>query len=220
MRRELISNALNERFRELCDRRIPYLQTAACGPANFFLQVREQFSGISPADARKLIFYPRAPDFWKTSQSCRHSLIALSLGTPLDLHRGERPPVEPFIELLNESSADPARRVELLNERYASPLNFTLPEEAQARELVLMRLMAHDRARIEKDSVRAVNHEDLLLKLNLVAVYAVHQLDLRFLDALNYYYELLPLVWPPTGSHDALLASYHALYAQALAAWM
>ena len=60
----------------------------------------------------------------------------------------------------------------------------------------------------------AVNSDDLLLRLNLCALYASRASDLRFLDALNYYYELLPAGWQPRGRNPWLLASYLALYAR------
>jgi len=44
---------------------------------------------------------------------------------------------------------------------------------------------------------------------------------LRFLDALNYYYELLPTKWYVRADlQAALFASYFALYARSLAAWI
>jgi hypothetical protein len=215
--RELISNALKERFREVCDE--PSLSTAACGPANFFHDVRLKLYGISIADMRNLIAYPRGLDYWTTSDiGFRRSLIALSLGDRPEFRSGERPPVAPFMELLAASRADPERRIQLLAERYSSPLSFTLPLEDEVREYVLMRLMTHDRAGLEKDSHANINGDDLLLKLNLVAVMAARTPDLRFLDALNYYYELPRRIWPPRACDDTLMASYHALYAQALAA--
>ncbi|MDT4954041.1 MAG: hypothetical protein QOJ02_2179 [Acidobacteriota bacterium] len=217
--RELISNALKERFREVCDE--PRLSTAASGPANFFQDVRQKLYGISPADARKLISYPRGLDYWTTSDAgFRRSLLALSLGHQTELRPSEQPPVALFMKLLAASRADPQQRTQLLAERYGSPLNFTLPSEDEAREYVLMRLMTHDRAGLEKEDSVKVNGDDLLLKLNLVAVQAARTTDLRFLDALNYYYELPRAVWPIQACDDSLMASYHALYAQALAAWI
>jgi hypothetical protein len=124
------------------------------------------------------------------------------------------------MELLSAFRADPARRVLLLADRYSSPLSFTLAEEMEVREHVLMRLMTHDRAAIEKGKSAQVTGDDLLLKLNLIALMAARTTDLRFLDALNYYYELPRAVWPPRARDDTLMASYHALYAQALAAWI
>jgi hypothetical protein len=166
---------------------------------------------------RDLIAYPRGLDYWTTSDlDCRRSL----LGYRPELRSGEQSPGEPFMKLLTASRADPRRRIQLLAERYSSPLNFTLPFEDEVREYVLMRLMTRDRAGLEKDSGVDVNGDDLLLKLNLVAVMAARTTDLRFLDALNYYYELPRALWPTRACDDSLMASYHALYAQALAAWI
>jgi hypothetical protein len=219
MHRELISNALKERFREVCDE--PRLSTAASGPANFFHDVRLKLYGISIADMHKLIPYPHGLDYWTTSDiGFRRSLIALSLGHRPEFRPCEQPPVASFMECLAASRANPERRTQLLAERYSSPLNFILPEEDEVREYVLARLMTNDRARLEKDSAAEVNVDDLLLKLNLVAVMAARTTDLRFLDALNYYYELPLAVWPQGACDDSLMASYHALYAQALAAWI
>lgn len=216
--RELISNALEERFREVCD--APRLPTAECGPANLFADVRQKLCGISIADMRDLIPYPRGLDYWTASDiGCRRSLIAISLGHWPELRSGEQPPVAPFMKLLTASRADPRRRTQLLAERYSSPLSFTLPVEDEVREHILTRLMTHDRARLEKESHAGVDVDDLLLKLNLVAVMAARTTDLRFLDALNYYYELPRVLWPSRARDDSLMASYHALYAQALAAW-
>lgn len=221
MRREFISNALKERFDEVCARSIPGLETATGETANFSLEVRARLSGISPEEARGLVQHPQGSDRWTTSSvGCRRSLLALALGEPLQLSDAERPPVEPFMKLLSDARADPVRRCKLLLERYSSPLTFTLREETEVREHVLARLMVQDRARVEKGAGGLFDMEDLLLKLNLVAVVAARSPDLRFLDALNYYYELLPAWSQPPGQDDALLASYLALYAQALAARM
>jgi hypothetical protein len=105
--------------------------------------------------------------------------------------------------------------------RYNCPLNFTLPEEAEFREFLLRRLMTRDRSLIEKGATEAVNADELLVMLNLIAVHALREPDLRFLDALNYYYELLPARWYENAHEQAiLLASYFALYARSLAAWI
>jgi len=61
-----------------------------------------------------------------------------------------------------------------------------------------------------------VNADDLLLRLNLIAIYASFTIDLRYLDALNYYYELLPSAWRPE-SHSWLRVSFLNFYARALA---
>lgn len=217
-RNELISDALKERFDELL-KHISRLNTAICGPMNFFRDVREKLSGLSPADFRRLIAYPHGLDYWTTSDSgCRRSLILMSLGMQPEFRPDEHPPVEPFMEILKTNRADPHLTYELLLDRYRSPLSFNLPLEEEIREYVLMRLMTQDRARAERGALSALEKQDLLLKLNLVAVHSARTPDLRFLDALNYYYELLPALRSPTGHDDSPLASYLALYGQALAA--
>lgn len=107
---------------------------------------------------------------------------------------------------------------QLLTERYSYPLNITLEGEEDIREYLLMRLMVQDRARLLKRSVNETGSDELLLKLNLIALHAALAADLRYLDALNYYYELLPTEWEPRGEHPWLLVSYLMLYAHALMA--
>ena len=221
--RKLISQALNERFQELCGVRLAHLAPETSGEiASFVSQVREQLSTASPADIHARASGINAFDDWAMSETdCLASLRALSLGEPLQLQRGTRPPLDDFIKSLDEARADPHRRFQLLAERYSCPLNFTLDAEDETREHVLARLMTHDRARIEKNSIDVVESRDLLLRLNLVAVHGARVPDLRFLDALNYYYELLPDGWQPKATqHSRLLISYFALYARALAAWI
>ena len=163
-----------------------------------------------------------APAGWLAAKTdCLANLRALSTGEPVELYPGQHPPLDPFIEALDKSRNTPARRFQLLAERYLCPLNFSHGAEDEARERILTRLMVHDRTRIERSSVQAIESpDDLLLRLNLVAVHAARVPDLRFLDALNYYYELLPEDWQPHTQHDWLLISYFALYARALAAWI
>lgn len=222
MRREIISNALTERISELCGERIPQLAPEKFGEMKTFVsEVRERMLSASPADIKNSTPDQRAPRGWTTSDTdCLSSLRALCLDGQLQLHSGQQPPIDLFLKALDDSRRHPERRFQILAERYACPLNFTLPAEDEAREHVLTRLMAQTRARIEKDSVRAVDSDDLLLKLNLTALHASLAGDLRFLDALNYYYELLPATWQPHAQHNWLLASYLAFYARALAAWI
>jgi hypothetical protein len=106
-------------------------------------------------------------------------------------------------------------------ERYAYPLNFTLPAEDLVREYILTRVMSRHRSLIEKGSFEAADGDELMVMLNLIAVHAARSTDLRFLDALNYYYELLPTSWfVRVQLQGVLFASYFALYARALAAWI
>ena len=226
-RRKLISNALKERFRELCDKRIQNLGEMAFGSEvmPFAERVRKLLSNVSPGQLVESMGGMKMPRFWQEAESNHANnflatLFAIALAEPLSLRPAEHPPVEPFIQLLAASRTDPEQRIQLLMERYSCPLNFALPEEEEVREFILTRLMANDRARIEKDSIEAVNSDDLMVKLSLVAIYAAHVPDLRFLDALNYYDELLPVGWQPRGKQGVLLAAYFALYARALATWI
>lgn len=222
MRRELIASALRKRFGELRAASAARLAPEKFGEAAAFVaEVRERLLDASVADLNKSVPEADAHDAWMDADTdCLASLRALSLGRALQLRPGRPAPVDSFIEALAAGRNDPALRFRLFAERYSCPLNFTLPSEEAAREHTLTRLMAQDRARIERESVEAVNADDLLLRLNLVALDASRVSDLRFLDALNYYYELLPAGWQPRGPDGWLLASYFALYARALAVWI
>jgi hypothetical protein len=213
-RRELIANALRKRFIELCSDRLSHFgQSKFTGAERYVSEVREQFRDAQPGKIKNCFY---APGTWMTSDTdCLTSLKSLSLGQPLQCHPGQAP-TGSFITILSEARDDPEASFRLLVERYACPLNFTLPGEVVVREYVLTRLMVHARAKIEKQGVAAGNNEGLLLKLNLVAVNAALTTDLRFVDALNYYYELLPSTWYPTSRHNWLLVSYLALHARAL----
>ena len=216
-RERLISAALNGRFDELRVARVTRLEPESFAEAApFVAEVRELFGAAAVADLKNAA----APSGWAEADAdCLDSLRALALGREIRPRPAPEPaPVGAFVNALRASRNDPERRFSLLTERYSWPLNFGLPGEDAAREYVLTRLMASDRARVERETVEAVNADDLLLRLNLVALHASRASDLRFLDALNYYYELLPAGWRPRGRHGWLLASYLALYARALAA--
>jgi hypothetical protein len=227
IRSKLISNALEERFRELCDERgqgLGFLRYGG-GVNPFAQQVRQKLLNISPAHLVEPMGGIGKPNYWAQPQpphlmEFQPALFSIAFGEPLSLDSADHPPVEPFMELLTAASK-PKQRVELLMERYSYPLNFTLPEEDSVREYILTRVMARDRSLIEKGSMDAINGDELMVMLNLVAVHATRSPDLRFLDALNYYYELLPTSWFLRAQlQGVLLASYFALYARALAAWI
>jgi hypothetical protein len=213
-RRELIADALLKRFIELCSDRLSHFgQSKFTGAEQYVSEVRERFQDAQPGKIKNCI---DAHGSWMASDTdCLTSLKSLSLGQPLQCHPGQAP-TGSFITILSEARDDSEASFRLLVERYACPVNFTLPGEVAVREYVLTRLMVHARAKIEKQGAPVGNTEDLLLKLNLVAVNAALTTDLRFLDALNYYYELLPSTWYPTSPHNWLLVSYLALYARAL----
>ncbi len=108
--------------------------------------------------------------------------------------------------------------MELLIERYSNPMNFTLSDEASVREVVLEGLMLRDRRRVEEDSLAFADNDALWYRLSLVAIHSGVTHDLRFLDALNYFFELIPDNWRPRSRHNWLFVAYLALYARALAA--
>lgn len=218
MRERLISAALNERFEELRGGLVRRLAPESFGEAAPFVhEVRELLRRAAPADLKN----SATPSEWMESDAdCLASLRALALDSPLTQRPAEPPAVEPFVNALNAARNDSAETSRLLTERYRWPLNFSLAGEEATRELVLARLMARDRARIEREGIERGAGPDLLLRLNLLAVHAARASDLRFLDALNYYYELAPAGWQPRAAQDWLLASYLALYARALATWI
>ena len=128
------------------------------------------------------------------------------------------PPDEPvFFDELQSSIREPQRRFELLTTRYLHPLNVAVSSEQRIREHLLERLMVADRSRLEQHSLHLLNADDLLLRLNLIAIYASFTTDLRYLDALNYYYELLPSDWYPESPHNWLRVSFLSFYVRALA---
>jgi hypothetical protein len=219
--RELILKALTERFRELCDERLGNLAPAEFGEMSSFVsRVRELFIGTAPTELLELPSPLTVPNGWVESDTdCLTALRHLALGEQLNLSTSQLPPADSFCRQLKSARSDHERRFQLLTKRYACPLNFAGAGDDDVREYLLERLMVQDRGRIEKGSIAAVDSDDLLLKLNLTAIHASLSTDLRFLDALNYYYELIPAKWRPHAQNNWLLVSYLALYARALTAW-
>jgi hypothetical protein len=159
-----------------------------------------------------------APNVWFASFSDSLSAIrALSANEQVACIEATPPDEPSFFGDLQASVRDPQRRFELLTTRYLHPLNIAASSEEKVREHLLERLMVADRARIEQHSVDFLNADDLLLRLNLIAIYASFTTDLRYLDALNYYYELLPTDWHPKSTHNWLRVSFLNFYARALA---
>ena len=142
------------------------------------------------------------------------AIRALAADEPVDCIETSPPVESEFFDALQASVRDPQRRFELLTTRYLHPLNIAAPSEHRVRELLLERLMVADRARIEQQSLHRLNADDLLLRLNLIAIYSSFTTDLRYLDALNYYYELLPADW---STNNSLRGSFLNFYLRALA---
>lgn len=215
-RHELISNALDMRFRELCAA-VGEIVPAEFGVMSGFVsEVQKQL-----VSAARVANHAQPPTNWLESDSdCLTSIRQLALSEPIQVREGQQPETESFVRTLRSTSMqnESEQRFQLLTQRYRCPLNFAGPAETDIREHVLQRLMVQDRGRIEKNSLAVVGSDDLLLRLNLIAVNAFLNSDLRFLDALNYYYELIPSNWRPNGRHDWLLVAYFANYVQALTA--
>jgi len=170
-------------------------------------------------EVRKITSQPLSkwttPVAWFESRSDSLTAIrALAADEPVEFVE-TAPPDEPsFFNDLQASIRDPQRRFESLTMRYLHPLNVAASSEHRVREHLLERLMVADRSRIEQHSLHLLNANDLLLRLNLIAIYASFTTDLRYLDALNYYYELLPSDWSPNNS---LRLSFLNFYLRALA---
>ncbi|HJP93657.1 MAG TPA: hypothetical protein VJ875_16985 [Pyrinomonadaceae bacterium] len=159
----------------------------------------------------------RAPETWFASGSDALAAIrVLAANEELECVIAEPPDASSFLYDLQASARDPQRRFDLLTARYLHPLNIAAPSEDSIREHILERLMVADRSRIEQHSLRLLNAGDLLLRLNLIAINASLTDDLRYLDALNYYYELLPSAWYPDSPRSWLRVSFLTFYVRAL----
>ena len=211
--KELISTAVARRLDDLRER-VNRFDPETFGDAGFFLTSVKELLLAHPDRISQLTPFSPAAEWVSADTDCLTSLRVISLHGPKTMSRALHPPADDFLNQLKVKAAAREPVFGLLAERYAWPLNFLFPAEEEVREYLLMRLMTADRARIENNSPGAVNADDLLLKLNLISASAAT--DLRFLDALNYYYELLPVNWHPESQHAWLLISWFALYARAL----
>jgi hypothetical protein len=108
----------------------------------------------------------------------------------------------------------PSARLGVLIARYRCPLNIGLASESDLAEELLRQLMVPDRAKLEGGVEFDVDM--VLLKLNLVGVRAMITRDLRFLDALNYFYELPRRSLYRMRANPRLLAFWLCIYAQLL----
>jgi len=129
------------------------------------------------------------------------SLRAIALARKVEHRPSNTPPDR--LSLANFNTLSRNERIEVLCDRYRCPLNIGLPSESDVAEELLRQLMVPDRAKLEAGKEFDVDF--VLLKLNLAGVRAMMTRDLRFLDALNYFYEL------PRRSLVRLRASPHFL---------
>ena len=196
-RQQIIANALWQRHDEVCK--------TASQPALTAIEA-QQFRRWSP------------PETWFESTGDSLSAIrALAADEQIACTETAPPDESSFFDDLQASIREPQRRFELLTTRYLHPLNVAASSEYRVREHLLERLMVADRSRIEQHSLHLLHAGDLLLRLNLIAIYASFTTDLRYLDALNYYYELLPSAWSPEPPHNWLRVSFLSFYVRALA---
>lgn len=223
-REAIIRSALSERLREVWQRRIKQLVPGDYGPrAHLASQLQAQISKASEQAFPSTFHRAVASTRWFTWEGdCATALMHLSCGVHFPLREcSDAPPAEPFMAELRAVRRNGGKRFELLMKRYACPLNVLKDSEQEAREHLLETLMVQDRARIEKSSITAAGSYDVLLKLNLLAVYAGASADLRYMDALNYYYEILPERWMKQSECAPwLYVTYLGLYARTLKAWL
>jgi hypothetical protein len=126
---------------------------------------------------------------------------------PLDMGPARLSPVD-----LNKLSSN--ERLKALYARYLCPLNIGTASEFDLAEELLRQLMVPDRAKLEAGGKFDVDM--VLLKLNLVGIRAMITRDLRFLDALNYFYELPRRSWTGPRANPHFLVFWLCIYAQLL----
>lgn len=178
--------------------------------------VRERMSELGVGDPLSE-FQLEIPQVWKTSTSgCLAWLSSLATGEVLKGVDAEPESSEKFLASLGSVTREPGKRFELLLLRYSYPLSFLMSSEENIREHLLERLMVQDRAVIERTSVESVNKSELLLRLSLLSLYAATTSDLRYLDALNYYFELLPERWNLDDEQRELNVTFLSLYKRAI----
>lgn len=215
MKTDLISKASARRLSEVRER-VSRLDPETFGDAGFFLTSVKELLLDHPNRASGLTSFSPPAEWVAADTDCLTSLRVLSLHGPKTMPHAPHPSPDEFVSQLKAKNAAREPLFSLLTERYAWALNFSFKADDEVREYLLMRLMTADRARLESNSAGAVDVDDLLLKLNLISVHAATATDLRFLDALNYYYELLPVTSLPESQRAWLLISWLALYARAL----
>jgi hypothetical protein len=175
--------------------------------------------GATSAKVSSFLSGPDAFQDWRTGPQWTHCyatlaecLIAIGLGETIAYDAStEEPPVLSCVEFKRLSTQ---ARVQALSVRYRCPRNIGVESESELAEELLRQLMVRDRTKLKAGS--EFEAEDVLLKLNLVAVCAGVKRDLRLLDALNYYYELPHRSLARLRRNPQLLAAWLCIYAQLL----
>ena len=212
-RQALIAKALRQRYTQVC-RTVESLIPDDFNGQKEFVSLTQQF--VRATTRQGTFIQWKLPIAWFDSDSdCLLSLRQLAVDEDPIFEEGTLPAGSDFLPTLRAASRNPNERLRLLTNRYAHPLNFSSASEGLVREHVLERLMVQDRSRLERNSSGGFDG-DLLLRLNLIAMHSSIERDLRFLDALNYHYELLSPNPNLESQHKWLFVSFLALYARAL----
>jgi len=142
------------------------------------------------------------------------SLCVIALGGKVEYRPLDTGPAPLLTLELNKLSRD--ERLKTLCDRYRCPLNIGAASESGVAEELLRQLMVPDRAKLEAGE--EFDADFVLLKLNLVGIRAMITRDLRFLDALNYFYELPQRSLARIRTSPRFLAFWLCIYAQLLSA--
>jgi len=140
------------------------------------------------------------------------SLCMIALGGRLEHRPSDRGPAPLSALELNKLSRND--RINALCARYRCPLSMGVESESDVAEELLRQLMVPDRAKLEAGEEFDVDL--VLLKLNLVGIRAMITRDLRFLDALNYFYELPRRSLARMRTNPRFLVFWLCIYAQLL----
>ena len=139
-------------------------------------------------------------------------LRSIALAGEVDYRPSDTSPARLSLVDLNKLSS--IKRLNLLCARYRCPLNIAAASEFDVAEELLRQLMVPDRAKLEAGE--EFDADIILLKLNLVGIRAMITRDLRYLDALNYFYELLHRSLAHMRTSPRYVALWLCIYAQLL----
>ena len=214
-----IAQALQQRLGELCKTSAERISPNLFGDqSSFAAQVQNilQSENVSSWMESPAIDVSSSPWWFDSEEDGLVFLRQLALGEspPVDYKDADQHEnAEMFLKALHENKSE---CFQCLIRRYNCPFNLRLESEKEIIEFLLYQLMVPKRVKLDKGRLDSLDHDELLVMLNFIAVYAAGSSDLRFVDCLNYYYERVPASWKPKGAHPWLLISFYALYARAL----
>jgi len=173
---------------------------------------KEVESFLSRVDAFRDWRFAAAFTWMNCDASFMDCLDAMALARDIEHRASNTGPVGLSLVSFNKLASN--QRSEILCDRYQCPLNIGLHSESDVAEELLRQLMVPDRAKLEAGAEFDVDM--VLLKLNLVGARAMITRDLRYLDALNYFYELPRRSLTRMRANPRFLASWLCIYAQLL----